>query len=161
MWKTRCSVVVLTVLALTAPSAALAKPRLGPTERAVVARINSVRAEHGLARVHAAPGLNRAADVHSADMLAHDFFAHESSDGTPFDQRIRRYHEATMLGENLAALSGAPNPAAMVVQMWMESPGHREIMLTPGFRRIGLAARTGSLGADRMMVVTADFASRR
>ena len=43
----------------------------------------------------------------------------------------------------------------------MESPGHREIMLTAGFRRIGVAARTGQLGADRMMVVTADFASRR
>jgi uncharacterized protein YkwD len=161
MWKTRCPLVVFAVLALTVPSSALARPRLGPTERAVVARVNAVRADHGLARVQAAGGLNRAADAHSADMLAHDFFAHESSDGTPFDRRVRRYHDATMLGENLAALSGVADPAAMVVRMWMESPGHREIILTAGFRRIGVAARTGQLGADRTMVVTADFASRR
>ena len=57
---------------------------------------------------------------------------------------MRRYRDATMLGENLAALSGAADPAAMVVRMWMDSPGHREIMLTAGFRRIGVAARTGT-----------------
>ena len=43
----------------------------------------------------------------------------------------------------------------------MESPGHRAIILTAGFRRVGVAARTGQLGGDRMTVVTADFAGRR
>ena len=66
-----------------------------------------------------------------------------------------------MLGENLAALSDAADRAATVVRMWMESSGHRAIILTAGFRRVGVAARTGHLGGDRMTVVTADFAGRR
>jgi uncharacterized protein YkwD len=45
--------------------------------------------------------------------------------------------------------------------MWMNSPGHRAILLSGKFRRIGLAKRTGSLGGNRACVVTADFASRK
>ena len=160
MWKTRCIFVVLTVLAVTADPAG-AKPRLGGTERAVISHVNAIRSDHGLAPVRAASSLNRAADAHSADMLRNDFFAHESSDGTSFDARIRRYDRAGTLGENIAALSDAANRAATVVRMWMESPGHRAIILTARFRRVGVAARTGQLGGDRMTVVTADFAGRR
>jgi uncharacterized protein YkwD len=45
--------------------------------------------------------------------------------------------------------------------MWMNSPGHRAILLSATFRRIGLAKRTGNLGGTRACVVTADFGSRR
>ena len=44
--------------------------------------------------------------------------------------------------------------------MWMNSPPHRAVMLSPGFRRIGLSHRSGILGGFGMSVVTADFASR-
>lgn len=160
MWKTRSIFAVLTVLAVTADPAG-AKPRLGGTERAVITHVNAIRSDHGLAPVRAAASLNRAADAHSADMLRNDFFAHESSNGMSFDARIRRYHRAGMLGENLAALTDAGDRAATVVRMWMDSPGHRAIILTAGFRRVGVGARTGQLGGDHMTVVTADFAGRR
>ena len=130
-------------------------------ERAVVRELNQARAGQGLPRLNAHPRLARAADRHSADMLRADFFAHESSNGTPFERRVRRYHGARTVGENLAALSPRGGVAAEVVRMWMASAGHRAIILERGFAKVGIGARTGELQGSRSVVVTADFASRR
>jgi hypothetical protein len=45
--------------------------------------------------------------------------------------------------------------------MWMDSPPHRAVLLSPAFRRVGIARRWGNLRGSKMAVVTADFASRR
>ena len=50
--------------------------------------------------------LARAADFHSWEMLDADYFAHESRDGGPFDERVRRYANHKALGETLAMLGG-------------------------------------------------------
>ncbi len=135
--------------------------RLDGSERAVIRLLNAIRAQHGLPRLRASPVLNRAAERHSRDMLNRDFFDHPSSDGTPFDRRVRRYANAGVVGETLAALSRRHGGAAQVVQMWMDSPPHRAIVLTGHFQRIGVARRWGSMGGAGRSVVTADFASHR
>jgi uncharacterized protein YkwD len=136
-----------------------ASARLNRTERGVIHLVNEIRAQNGLARVRASHALNRAAERHTRDMLARDFFDHSSSDGTPFDRRVRRYADARMVGETLAILRRRHGGAATVVRMWMESPPHRAVLLTRGFRRIGVARRWGRLGGAGQAVVTADFAS--
>ena len=113
----------------------------------MIAGINDARAQQGLAPVRAHRGLNRAADVHTRDMLRADFFDHPSSDGTPFERRVRRYADANMVGETLAALRQRHGGAGTVVQMWLNSPPHRAIVLEPGFRRIGVSRRWGTLGS--------------
>jgi len=145
------------VLAL-APAAS-AGPRLNATEREVIQRLNDARAQHVLGALRPARGLNRAADRHSRDMLARDFFDHPSSDGTPFDQRVRRFARASMVGETLASLPDRRGGAATVVHIWMTSPAHRAIVLDPRLTRVGVGRRWGTLGSTRMAVVTADFAS--
>ena len=145
------------VLAL-APAAS-AGPRLNATEREVIQRLNDARAQHGLGPLRPARSLNRAADRHSRDMLVRDFFDHPSSDGTPFDQRVRRFARASMVGETLASLPDRYGGAATVVQIWMTSPAHRAIVLDPRLTRVGVGRRWGTLGSTRMAVVTADFAS--
>src|SRR5215208_7602962 len=99
-----------------------ARVRLSHSERTVIRLVNRVRAQHGLARVRASRALNRAAEQHTGDMLQSDFFDHPSSDGTPFDRRVRRYADARMVGETLAALGSRRGRAATIVRMWMESP---------------------------------------
>ena len=146
-----------TLLAL-AP-AATAGPRLNAAERAVIQRLNDTRAQHGLSALRPAWGLNRAADRHSRDMLARDFFDHPSSDGTPFDQRVRRYARAGIVGETLASLPDRHGGADTGVESWMNSADHRAIVLDPRLKRIGLARRWGLLGSTETAVVTADFAS--
>ena len=138
---------------------AAAAPRLDGFERQVIRGLNAARAQQGLAPVRAYRPLNRAADRHSRDMLRRDFFDHPSSDGTPFDRRVRRFFDANMVGETLAALPRRRGGAAEVVRRWLDSGVHRAIVLEPGFRRIGIARRWGRLGSAKNAVVTADFAS--
>jgi uncharacterized protein YkwD len=149
------------VAALGLPLAATAQPGTSRSERELIRRLNSVRAEHGLASLSTSRALGRAADRHSRDMLRRDFFDHSSSDGTPFDRRVRRYASARKLGETLAAIGRRRGGAHTVVQMWMHSPPHRAIVLSAEFRRIGIGRRWGTLGSAKQAVVTADFASRR
>jgi|SRR5215208_903393 len=143
-------------LALALPAPATAAGRHDRVERSVIRHINAVRHANGLASVRPWRALRRAAEEHSRDMARADFFDHPSSDGTPFDVRVRRYVGSRPIGETLAALSGG-GQAARVVQMWMDSPPHRAILLEGTFRRIGLARHRSGFG----MLFTADFAGPR
>jgi uncharacterized protein YkwD len=146
--------------ALTAAPEAAAAPRLNADERAVIRLLNDARGQHGLAPLKASRPLSRAADRHSRDMLLRDFFDHSSSDGTPFDARVRRYARgAGLVGETLAAVPQRRGGADAVVDLWLRSPPHRAIVLDPRFRRVGIGRRWGTLGDARHAVVTADFAA--
>jgi uncharacterized protein YkwD len=151
-----CTLTTLLVLsfAVSAPAAQAAGPRLDRGERAVVHAINRARASYGLRRLHAGRRLARVADVHSRSMLRSDFFSHGA-----FSQRVRRYVSFRRIGETIAMRSRCS--ARGFVRMWLNSAPHRAVLLSRGFRRVGVGRRTGRLGARRACLVTADFASRR
>lgn len=156
------SCLLATLFAPPIISTATAKPRLDGRERAIVRAINRQRAKHGLSNLKSSRRLARAADYHSWEMLDADYFAHESRDGGSFADRVRRYADHRAIGETLAMLGGCGRKAARkVVRMWMNSPGHRAILLSSSFRRVGLGKRSGELDGSRACVVTADFGSRR
>jgi len=145
------------LLALLAfPPLAAAGARLDAFERAVIREVNAARAQNGLGTLKANRALSRAADVHTGDMIRRDFFDHTSSDGTSFDRRVRHYARVGLVGETLAAVPSGAAPA-QVVQMWLDSPPHRGIMLHGGFRKIGIGKRVGAIGSAQNAVVTADF----
>jgi uncharacterized protein YkwD len=144
------------------PGEAAASSRLDGTERRIVKLINSYRARNGRPRVQASGRLNRVADRHSRAMLAHDFFAHASRNGTAAATRVRRSSRARSVGENIAFIgAGQRRAAGRVVSMWINSPGHRAVLLNSSYRRIGVGRRAGFLGGNRGAAFTADFASRR
>jgi uncharacterized protein YkwD len=121
-----------------------------PGELAVVRAMNTMRASHGVAPLRVGRALTRAARSHSADMARRGYFDHGA-----FVRRLRAFGvRAPYLGENLAS-GTQPLAAAAIVQMWMGSPPHRQNLLDPSFRRVGVGAAGGS---TRM--VTADFAGR-
>jgi uncharacterized protein YkwD len=139
-----------------------AKPRHDRFERAIISAVNQQRAAHGVAKVHRSTRLARAADFHSWEMLDANYFAHSSRDGGSFDNRVRRFARHRAIGETLAWMSGCGRGSARrVVRMWMNSPGHRAVLLTSQYRRIGVGKRVGRLGSTRACVITADFGSRR
>jgi uncharacterized protein YkwD len=146
----------------TTPTTATAKPRLDGRERAIVRAINRQRAKHGLSNLKSSRRLARAADYHSWEMLDADYFAHESRDGGSFPARVRRYANHRAVGETLALMSGCGRKAARrVVRLWMNSPGHRAVLLSSSFMRVGLGRRIGDLSGSRTCLVTADFGSRK
>jgi len=143
------------------PSAAQAGgARLDRTERKVVKFVNRYRAKHGRPRVHVSRRLNRVADRHSREMARHNFFAHASRNGTAAATRVRRSTNARAVGENLAFVSSRRSAARRVVNMWIRSDGHRAVLLSGSFRRIGVGRRSGRLGGSWGHHFTADFASR-
>jgi len=151
------------ISALPAAAAANRSARLDNRERAIVRSINHQRAKYGLAPVRANARLSRAADYHSWEMLDANYFAHTSRNGGPFDERVRRFANKRALGETLAMLGGGcgRGSAHRVVQMWMNSPPHRTILLSRTYRRVGIGKRVGSLGSSKACVVTADFSSKK
>jgi uncharacterized protein YkwD len=147
----------LTSMLLMVPAA---QARVSRAERAVIKRVNNLRAQHGLRGLHGDPRLARAADAHSRDMLQANFFAHESSNGASAYTRIRRYRRSNLIGETLAyqPIAGNTSPAA-IVRMWKHSPGHFAVLTTGRFRRIGVAKRRGVLFGQKVTVWTADLSS--
>ena len=75
-------------------------------------------------------------------MATNNYFSHTSLDGTTFDQRIiaAGYTNFRALGENIAYAYGAPN-AAVVFDMWKNSPGHYANMIGD-FNNAGLGVYT-------------------
>lgn len=163
----RLLLVCLALLAVLAPAAGAAPRRAGvpanDLEREVVQHLNEVRAERGLPAVRMVDTLVQAARRHSRAMIAHDEFSHESpANRETFDRRIRRFHQARVLGETLGWGTGAYGSPAGVVELWMDSPPHRAILLDRAFTRIGVGLARGTFqGAAGASVWTADFASAR
>jgi uncharacterized protein YkwD len=151
-----CALSTLLVLMFdaTAPAAEAAGSRVDSGERAVVRAINRARAAHGLRGLRSHRRLARAADVHTRSMLRSNYFSHGA-----FSARVRRYVSFRRIGETIAMTTRCS--ARKVVRMWLNSPPHRAVLLSGGFRRIGVGRRKGRLGATRACVVTADFGSRR
>jgi uncharacterized protein YkwD len=138
-------------------------------ELQVFVAVNAVRKERGLSALRLNRGLGEAARNHSRSMAEHGFFRHESYDGAAFWHRIkpmykpmpRRYWRA---GENMVWASPGLS-AAQAIDMWMKSPPHRKIILTPNWRDIGIggvhaAAAPGVYQGLGVTIVTADFGVR-
>ena len=168
--------VAVTVLAALAaapaatPGASSKLERRPSLEAAVIRALNEVRSSEGLEPLHASPSLRSAARGHSQSMLDDGFFGHESADGTAFSDRIRRYYtnrgwRMWSVGEALLASQGLSIDAKAIVKAWLESPPHREIILSPTFRDMGVGALYApaapkAFGGAETVVVTADFGLR-
>jgi uncharacterized protein YkwD len=111
-------------------------------EAAVSCLVNAERTARGLAAVEPATALGISAQRHAVDMVARRYFAHVSPSGGTVDKRARRAGYITspcwVLGEDLGWSPPAAATAATVVAAWMASPKHREVILTPSFRDIGV-----------------------
>ena len=154
---------LMVVLPAPASSYAAGGPSFDNVERKIIRKINAIRAGSGLHRVKGNRALSRSADFHCRDMLGANFFAHTSSNGWSFEQRVERFRPARRIGETLAYLpkGSGGGMAGRIVTMWMNSPPHRASLLSPSFRRIGVARRNGKLGGQPVTVFTADFTSKR
>jgi uncharacterized protein YkwD len=138
-------------------------------EAAVVARVNVIRRGRGLRPLRWNRRLAAAADSHSRDMARKGYFEHDSANGTAFWRRIERFYPSRgfrswTVGENLLWASDTYG-ASFAVREWMESPPHRENLLSRDWREVGIGAVTvssapGAYGGRAVTIVTADFGAR-
>ncbi|MEV7287119.1 sigma-70 family RNA polymerase sigma factor [Streptomyces sp. NPDC093252] len=129
-----------------------APPPPEPTEEAppsgfagqVLALVNDERAKAGCSAVRQNGTLDTAAQRHSADMAARDFFDHTNPDGAdPGDRITAAGYRWSTYAENIAR---GQQSAADVMQGWMDSPGHRANILNCSVQEMGLGVHEGSGG---------------
>jgi uncharacterized protein YkwD len=148
----------LVAFASLAGSAQGAQPqhRLSRAERSLLTAINSARAAAGVPALRASVTLTDAATWQSEALARAGYLDHTSPDGSTLIERLSRVRwHGTAAGEDLAV---APRPSDAVA-MWLQSPGHRENLLSPLFRKVGLGVARGSWNGRTALYVTADFGS--
>jgi uncharacterized protein YkwD len=100
---------------------------------AVVDEANRVRVQHGTGLRHPDAALQRSAQDYANELATRRVLEHESA--TPGRRTLGERVDAagvrwTAVAENLGMLTGpAPTMARRVVQMWLDSPGHRHNLL--------------------------------
>ena len=135
----------------------------------VLARINQVRASGancGAEGVFAAAAplawndkLTVAAEGHSQEMAAKNYFSHTSADGRTLADRVTATGYAwSSLGENIAA--GYPGVNA-VMDGWIASPGHCANLMTAGFVEVGVVCVPGVAGDTYSTYWTMDLGRPR
>ncbi|MEU3063703.1 sigma-70 family RNA polymerase sigma factor [Streptomyces subrutilus] len=126
------------------PSAPAPAPAPPGVAGQVVALVNKERAAAGCGPLKEDGQLRAAAQGHSDDMAARDFFAHTSPDGKDPGQRTTAagYRWSTY-GENIAK---GQQTAQSVMESWMNSPGHRANILNCSFKDIGVGIHQGAGG---------------
>ena len=163
---------VLAVCALALPgraSATTTVTRLGTLQSNVAARINRVRAYHGVRRLRVIRSLASASSGHDRVMALHGYFSHNWYTGVSFGTWIRWYYPGPgytswSAGENLYWTTRIPT-ARRVVRAWMNSGGHRANVLGR-WRHLGVAVFRvkNPPGIFRsysaITIVTADFGRR-
>ncbi len=111
-------------------------------EEKVLELINAFRVEHNLNELIMHEKLRAAARSHSHNMACLGFFNHTGRDGSsPFDRMEAHGYIFSMAGENIyAGMDQYDNPET-AVNSWLNSSGHRQILLTEGFIHIGVGYR--------------------
>ncbi|MFH9613347.1 sigma-70 family RNA polymerase sigma factor [Streptomyces pratensis] len=137
----------------TRPAAPPKEPSAPSVTEEVIALVNTERVKQGCGAVSGDSLLAKAASRHSADMVARDYFAHTSPDGTDPGARITAVgYRWSTYGENIAK---GQRTAAAVMDSWMNSEGHRANILNCAFKEIGVG-REDSAGGP---VWTQNFAT--
>ena len=144
-------------------------------------RFNAMREERGLRSASQSDVLTEMASAHAANMADHDYLGHEQPDGTSIEDRFRergllpqcrvpvpgsdRYYPGA---ENVAGavasgevthpgtdetfyISGPDSLARFVMDSWMTSPPHRDVMTLPAIQELGIGV--GRNGEDLFVAV--------
>jgi uncharacterized protein YkwD len=142
--------------------------RLRALEPKVLAAINDFRRARGLPPLRLSRALSVVAWQHSLSMAEHGYFEHSSFDGSPFWKRVEGVYPSKgnrwSVGENMIWASPGLS-ASKALEMWLASPSHRETLLSPVWREVGLGAAravAGGVYQNRVVtILTADFGVRR
>ena len=156
--------IVFTATLAALPGVAGAAVTLTKGERAVLAAVNKERTQRGLHALRVNTALTKAARAHVRDMAHHSYFSHTSLNGASTSSRVRAFGygmagcTAWRTGEVLARVTNgtAVLDPQQVVAMWMRSPSHRKVLLTPSFRDVGV----GIHSADDWRYVALDLGRR-
>jgi uncharacterized protein YkwD len=154
------AVAALAALALCAPAAAHADDCAGAdavpaadnaavVSQATLCLLNQQRAANGIGPLVENAALSTASAGYSQRMVAQGFFGHESPDGGTLVQRLTDVgylggDDGWVVGENIGWGQASLATARSMVSAWMNSPGHRENLLSADYTEVGLGLALGT-----------------
>ncbi len=128
------------------------------TRQGVIEETNKQRDQYKQQPLHTSSKLNLAAKAKLDDMFRQQYFEHESPDGKkPADIIQAAGYEYLIVGENLAL--GNYENDQLLVEAWMNSPGHRANILDSKFREIGVAVGKGMYQGKEVWLAVQEFGS--
>jgi uncharacterized protein YkwD len=141
------------------------EPLYGPTANeedalltvlGTIKETNLKRAEYGLPPLESNSLLAKAAEMKVDDMFTRQYFEHESPTGEgPGDLARAAGYQFLMVGENLAL--GNYENDQVLVEAWMDSPGHRENILTEKYSEIGVSVKKGLYEGKMVWLAVQEF----
>ncbi len=125
------------------------------TNTTVVSLSNAARLEGGLQELKINGLLAQAAQAKANDMIAKQYFAHNTPDGkVPWDFIKATGYNYVTAGENLAIDF---TEAESVQTAWMNSPGHRANIMNKAFQEIGIGISKGMFNGHETTIVVQMF----
>lgn len=116
---------------------------------------NKARQENGMGILTINEKLSSAAQQKAQYMFLHNFWAHFAPDGTtPWSFIKNSGYDYVYAGENLAK---GFNSSGDIVKAWMNSPSHRENMLSTKYKDVGFAVVEGNLLGENTVLVVQMF----
>ncbi|MGE5630168.1 MAG: CAP domain-containing protein [Caulobacteraceae bacterium] len=144
----------------TATPAAAPKPAATGTtamssdESRILQLVNAEREKAGASPLKANGNLTKVARMKSQDMVANNYFSHQSPTyGSPFDMLKSNGISYMYAGENIAM----NQTADAAFQAWMNSEGHRKNILNPNFTDLGVGIAPKGDGSS---IYTQEFIGR-
>lgn len=124
----------------------------------LVSLTNQQRTQNGLPRLVLNQKLTYAAEEKARGMFAKNYWAHNAPDGTtPWSFIKSSQYEYEYAGENLAK---GFDSARDVMTAWMNSPEHRENILSENYQDVGFAVQDGKLQGEDTTLVVEMFGSK-
>lgn len=121
----------------------------------IVRLTNSVRQQNKLSLLTVNSSLTKAAASKAQDMINQHYFAHISpSRVTPWYWFKKAGYSYAYAGENLAIDFIQSED---VVQAWLDSPSHRQNLLSNRFKEIGVATASGEINGAQSLIVVQMF----
>jgi len=135
------------------------KTKITYSSSQIVAAVNKYRLENKLPALLLDEKLEKASQDKAKNMIEHNYFSHISpKDGVRWSVFIQQsdypYIEA---GENLA---NGYSSVDEVVTAWLNSPSHKENILTPEYKDTGVAVQTGFLDGKPTIFVVQLFGEK-
>jgi len=129
------------------------------TKNALVEFLNIERRERGLAPLSLNPVLSQSAYLKAKDMLKRGYFSHWSPDGiSPWYWFKLAGYDYQFAGENLAI---GFLDSKEVNDAWMASPSHRQNILNPNYKEVGIAVLKGNFNGNEVYLVVQHFGTPR
>jgi len=139
-----------------------AKPSLvepNDIEKRAFEQTNLIRIKNGLSPFTWDGDICRMARVHSESMSRQNYFSHVTPEGLRLRDRARAAGilDFSFLGENIGYSLGYDDPAAYMVDQWMQSEKHRANILSTEFRAMAIGSY---VAPDGSIYLTQTFITR-